>query len=157
MSVGNIGKLQENTAELCRKISQNVGRTYREASGEHRGTVQNGCETLRVSAIRGSGYVWPGKLKRPPLPSGVKRRMQNIRLECQRRRIPDVRHPSGMSAKQNFGCETSGWNVRCHSPRSTTLRWCVWICLWIPKNSSQSWIALVIKKLSKHQILTKFD
>ena len=46
MSVGNIGKLQENTAALCRKISQNVGRTYQEASGEHRGTVQNGCETL---------------------------------------------------------------------------------------------------------------
>ena len=24
-----------------------------------------------------------------------------------------------------------------------------WICLWIPKNSSQSWIALVIKKAIK--------
>ena len=57
MSVAHIGKRQENTAALCRKISQNVGRTYREASGEHRGTVQNGCETLRVSAIRRSGYV----------------------------------------------------------------------------------------------------
>ena len=39
MSVANIGKLQENTATLCRKISQNVDRTYQEASGEHRGTV----------------------------------------------------------------------------------------------------------------------
>ena len=39
------------------KIFQNVDRTYREASGEHRGTVQNGYETLRVSAISGSGYV----------------------------------------------------------------------------------------------------
>ena len=57
MSVANIWKLQENTAALCRKISQNVARTYQEASGEHRGTMQNGCETLRVSAIRGSGYV----------------------------------------------------------------------------------------------------
>ena len=28
---------------------------------------------------------------------------------------------------------------------------------WIPKNSPQSWIALVIKKLSKHQNLTQFD
>ena len=36
------------------KISQNVGR---EALGEHRGNVQNGCENLRVSAIRESGYV----------------------------------------------------------------------------------------------------
>ena len=28
---------------------------------------------------------------------------------------------------------------------------------WIPNNSPQSWIALVIKKLSKHQNLTQFD
>ena len=28
---------------------------------------------------------------------------------------------------------------------------------WIPKNSPQSWSALVIKKLSKHQNLTQFD
>ena len=28
---------------------------------------------------------------------------------------------------------------------------------WIPKNSPQYWIALVIKKLSKHQNLTQFD
>ena len=47
MSVGNIKKLQENTAAL-----------YTER------------KTLRVSAIRGSKYVWPEKLKRPPLPSG---------------------------------------------------------------------------------------
>ena len=111
MSVANIGKLQENTAALCKKISQNVGRTYREASGEHRITVQNGCETLWISTIKGFGYVWPGKLKHPPLPSGGRRRMRNIRMECQRRRIPDVRHPGGMSAQQNSGCKTSGWNV----------------------------------------------
>ena len=110
MSVANIWKLQGNTAALCRKISQNVGWTYREVSGEHHGTVQNGYETLRVNAIRGSGYVWPGKLKHPPLPSGVKRRVQNIRMECRQRRIPDVRHPGGMSAEQNSGCETSRWN-----------------------------------------------
>ena len=47
MSVGNIRKLQENTAAL-----------YTER------------KTLRVSAIRRSGYVYPEKLKRPPLPSG---------------------------------------------------------------------------------------
>ena len=73
--------------------------------------MQNICETLQVSAIKGSGYVWPGKLKRHPLPSGVKRRMQNIRMEYRQRRIPDVRHPGGMSAEQNSGCDTSGWNV----------------------------------------------
>ena len=102
MSIANIWKFQENIAALCRKISQNVGRTYREASGEHRGTVQNGCKTLQVSAIRGSGYVWPRKLKRSPLSSDV--------------RIPDV-----MVAEQNItsGCKVvaagcklvaAGWN-----------------------------------------------
>ena len=47
MSVGNIRKLQENTVAL-----------YTER------------KTLWVSTIRGFGYVWPEKLKRPPLPSG---------------------------------------------------------------------------------------
>ena len=122
MSVGNIGKLQENTAALCRKISQNIGRTYQEASEEHRGTVQNGCETLRVSAIRGSGYFWPGKLKRPPFPSGVRRRMWNIQMECRRIRIPDVRHPGGMLAEQNSECETSGWNVDGATPSGFSKR-----------------------------------
>ena len=60
------------------KISQNVGRKYQEASGEHRGIVQNGCETFQVSAVKGSGHVCPGKLKRPPLPSGIRCRMWNI-------------------------------------------------------------------------------
>ena len=54
-SVGNIRKLQENTAAL-----------YTER------------KTLQVSAIRGSGHVWPGKLKCPPLPSSVRHRMWNI-------------------------------------------------------------------------------
>ena len=47
MSVGNIRKLQENTAAL-----------YTER------------KTLQVSVIRRSGYVYPEKLKRPPPPSG---------------------------------------------------------------------------------------
>ena len=46
MSVGNIKKLQENTAAL-----------YTER------------KTLQVSVIRRSGYVYPKKLKRPPPPS----------------------------------------------------------------------------------------
>ena len=282
MSVANIWKLQKNTAALCRKISQNVGRTYREASGEHCGTVQNGCETLRVSAIRWFGYVWRGKLKRPPLPSGVRCRMWNIWSED-----PDMSdrgsckallsHPaSGAGCEisdqrirtcrtgQNSGCEMSreggmsarhnsslggmsyatrckgGPSVcaRCRDPspwwhgarisiqsnsirisqedmwvlpypdslreKHTTLvnitprtiaypiriccpdHWLKWASLatsfrqlatahiplssdgvsgcpvwtslpWIPKNSPKSRIALVIKKLSKHQNLTQFD
>ena len=102
--VANIGKLQENTATLCRKISQNVDQTYQEASGEHRGTVQNGCETLRISAIRGSGYVWSGKLKRPPLPFGVRRRMWYIRVEWRRWNIRME------CRREDSRCETSGWN-----------------------------------------------
>ena len=47
MSVGNIRKFLENTAAL-----------YTER------------KTLQVSVIRRSGYVYPEKLKRPPLPSG---------------------------------------------------------------------------------------
>ena len=103
-------------------MSQNFGRTYREALGEHHDTVQNGCETLWVSAFRGSGYVWPGKLKRLLLPSGVRRWMRNIQMECRRRRIPDVRHSGGMSAEQNSGCESSAWNVRCHTSQGGRLR-----------------------------------
>ena len=47
ISVGNIRKVQENTAALYTKR-----------------------KTLQVSVIRRSGYVYPQKLKRPPLPSG---------------------------------------------------------------------------------------
>ena len=56
MSVAHIGKFQENTTTL-----------YTER------------KNLRVSAIRGSGHVWLGKLKRPPLPSDIRHRMWNIR------------------------------------------------------------------------------
>ena len=51
----------------------------------------------------------------------------------------------------------------CHSLCSAALRWCVQMpcpdifCHGFQKNSPQSWIALVIKKLSKHQNLTQFD
>ena len=58
------------------------------------------------------------------------------------------------------GCNVvaAGWNV-------VAAGWDVqdpillvfWICLWIPKNCPQSRIALVMKKLSKHQNLTQFD
>ena len=51
------------------KISQNVGRKYQEASGEHCCTVY-WEKTLPTSVIRRSGYVYSEKLKRPPLLSG---------------------------------------------------------------------------------------
>ena len=147
MLIANIGKLQENTAALC-KI---------------------GCETLRVSAISGSRYVWLGKLKRSPLPSDV--------------RIPDVKHPGGMSAAAKFRMWTSRWNGggsrildvihpggKWRQPDGipTRVEWamipvrvewvgshtpCILDLLMDSKELSQSQISLVIKKLSKHQNL----
>ena len=219
--------------------------------------MQNGYETLRVSAIRGSEHVWPGKLKRPPLSSGVRHRIWNIQSEdldmsdrgswnvllfhpdmkypekVKRRpdRIPDVRYPArrkgdrlrvqgvgtpppsdtertslSRATPSRFPKSTRGALPYLDSLRekhttlvNTTLRtiaypiriccpdhWLMWASLatsfrqpatthipppsdgvsgrpvrtslpWIPKNSPQSRIALVIKKLSKHQNLTQFD
>ena len=164
MSIAKIGKLQENTTTLC-KI---------------------GCETFRVSAIRGFEYVYSEKLKCLPLPSGSW--------------IPDVRHPDVMAAaadfrmwyirmewrrQQNSGCDTSWWKVASvgWNGGGSRMKWagshtpCIldllmakdfkasalhvselYIALpWIPNNSPQSQIALVIKKLSKPQNLTQFD
>ena len=87
MSVANIGKLQENTA----KISQNVSRKYLEASGEHRGTVQNICETLRVSAQR-IQICLTGEVETPSSPIW--------------RQGLDAKYLEKVCA----GCETSGWN-----------------------------------------------
>ena len=36
--------------------------------------------------------------------------MQDIRVEWRRRGIPGVRHPGGMAAEKNSGCEISRWN-----------------------------------------------
>ena len=129
--------------------------------------MQNGCETLRVSAIRRSGYVWPGKLKRPPLPSGVKSRMQNIRVEWQRVPLSGLPQGEAHGTRNHHTPDDSilypdmlsGWKrptfgrppMVCPDALSGHL------LLWIPKNSPQSRIALVITKLSKHQNLTQFD
>ena len=127
MLVAHIWKLQENTAALCKMAAKLSGR-----------------------AISRSGYVWPWKskylLSHPASGagceisgwnvSGAEFRMWDIQVECRRSRIPDVRHPGGMSAEQNFGCETSGSLAKvrkpcyviptaCHSPRFAALRWCI--------------------------------
>ena len=76
-------------------------------SGSFRRTLwhcaKNGCETLRVSAISGSEYVWPGKLKRSLLPSGVRIPDVNIRVEWRRQQNSGCGHPGGMST-------AVGWN-----------------------------------------------
>ena len=165
MSVGNIGKLQENTATL-----------YTER------------KTLRASVIRRSRYVYPEKLKRPPLLSGYeisgcKMSAHGIPdMKCREPpSYPDQLHPNSLrricaamlsGSREHHVLDDnisypdmlSGWKTLtkvskpCYNPCSATLRWCVRTSLpWIPKNSPQSRIALVIKKLSKHQNLTQFD
>ena len=83
MLVENIRKLQDNTATL-----------YTER------------KTLRVSAIRRSGYVYPENLKRLPLPSGCeifrcKMSMHGSHPNVKCRRTERPPFPSG--------CEISGW------------------------------------------------
>ena len=142
VSVAYIWKLQENTAALCR----------------------NGCKTLRVNAIRRSGYAWPGKLKRllshPASSAGCETSGWNV---------PDVRHPGGMAARSPIRMKVpdvrhlGGMAARSPYPDSLPQLTRHFDGVsgrpmpWIPKNSPQSWIALVIKKLSKHQNLTQFD
>ena len=133
----------------------------------------------------------------------AKFRMWDIRVECRRRRIPDVRHLSEMLVEQLHPDSLRGYvarsPIRTPSGRSTrhsrsshpddsisypdmlsgSLSHTPYIpdllmakdfkasvlhvyelsiaLPWIPKNSPQSWIALVIKRLSKHQNLTQFD
>nr|CAN66459.1 hypothetical protein VITISV_011578 [Vitis vinifera] len=101
MSVANIGKLQENTA----KISQNVSRKYLEASGEHRGTVQNICETLRVSAQR-IQICLTGEVETPSSPIW--------------RQALDAKYLEKVCA----GCETSGWNGGGAAPSGFSKRIC---------------------------------
>ena len=64
-----IGGLQREFGDLDIKyLKQNISKSRSEISGSFNRTprhcAKNGCESLRVSAIRGSGHVWPGKLKR---------------------------------------------------------------------------------------------
>ena len=115
MSVAHIGKLQENTAALREK--------YLKMSVAHIGKLQEntvalckmGCETLRVSAIRVSAYVYPEKLKHHPLPSGAW--------------FSDVRHPDGMATAAEFRM----WYIRVESGGSRMeflLEWNVAAAEW---------------------------
>ncbi|RVW72359.1 hypothetical protein CK203_056244 [Vitis vinifera] len=115
------------TSRHCEKNISNVGRTYREASGEHRGTVQNGLQNspgeryqhcakwLRNSP--GERYqririCISGEVETHSSP--IRRQAPDAKypenVERHPARIMDVRHPGGMAAEQNFECETSGWN-----------------------------------------------
>ena len=73
------------------------------------------ADALRVSPIKGSGHVWPGKLNRPPLPSGVKRRMWNIRrkwnVDRTEFRMWDIRRRWNVGQTEFF----PGWNELCRA------------------------------------------
>ena len=81
-------------------------------------------DVLWVSAIRGSRHVYPGKLNRPPLPSGGRRRLWNIRRRWNIDRtefLPrwnELWFPSGWN-EWEF---PSGWNERCHGSQGGRLR-----------------------------------
>ena len=82
MSIENIRKLQENTVAL-----------YTER------------KTLQVSAIRRSGYVYPEKLKRPPLLSGCE--ISGCKMSAHG--IPDVKCPAPPSYPDQFHRDSPKW------------------------------------------------
>ena len=150
MSVANIWKLQENIAALCKMAANSPGKRYQMIRICLTGEVETPSSLIRHQASDAK-YL-------DGMSTG---------------RIPDVRLPGGMSAEQNSECDTSGWNggtlpypeqlhpdlLMAKDFKASVLHVSeLSIALpWIPKNSPQSLIALVIKKLSKHQNLTQFD
>ena len=88
------------------KISQNVDRKYQEASREHRCTVY-WEKTLRVSAIRRSGYVWPEKLKRLSLLSGCE--ISGCKMLAHG--IPDMKCRRTEFRMWNVGGRNSGYEI----------------------------------------------
>ena len=60
-----------------------------------------------TSTDRTSDMICPGGTSADRIPDARYPR----KVERWQGRIPDVRHPGGMLAEKNSGCETSGWNV----------------------------------------------
>ena len=145
------------------KISQNIGGKYQEASGEHNSTVQNGCSPIRVGGYQMIRIRPSGKVETPTSPirllnsrsehSGWK--VRGNRMQWQQPGANGGAHPGA-----NGGAHPGATPIWWCGPDA--LRWCIRtlypgiLLAWIPKNSPQSHIALVIKKLSKHQNLTHF-
>nr|CAN79527.1 hypothetical protein VITISV_044108 [Vitis vinifera] len=111
MSVANIGKLQENTAALCKTLSSPIRVDY---------------QMIRIRPF--------GEVETPSLPSGVRRRMQTIRIEWQQISECDtsgwkVRHPGvkwwqpdGMAAVAGYKVAATGWNGGGGRDHWTTVR-----------------------------------
>ena len=119
-----IGGLQGEFGDLDIKyLKQNISKCRWQISGSFRRTPRHCAKYLRNSP--GKCYqririCLTGEVETPSSPirrqapdakySNGMCRMWDIRVECRHSRIPDVRHPGGMAAQQNSGCDTSGWN-----------------------------------------------
>nr|CAN80667.1 hypothetical protein VITISV_000969 [Vitis vinifera] len=107
-------------------------RKYREASGEHRGTVQKNiskCQSHIFGSFRRTPRHCAKWLRNSPgkryqririrLTGEVETPSSPIRVEFRRSRISDVRHPGGMSAEQLHPDSLRGYVAR--SPIRTPL------------------------------------
>ena len=146
--------------------------------------MQNGCETLRVSVIRGSGHVWPDRIPGARYPEKVEcRRVQIVGTpppdDTERALLSGALHPDSLNGHApqcypdslmkkhttlvNITPRMIAYPIRICCPD----HWLKWASLaiahvppssdgvsgrpvrtslpWIPKNSPQSRIALVIK------------
>ena len=84
------------------KIFQNVDRTYREASGEHRGTVQN---WLRNSQGKRCRRIWICLIVEVETPSfPIRICLPDVKylekVECHLDRIPNVGYPEKMERRK---------------------------------------------------------
>ena len=124
MSVGNIRKLQENTAA----VHVWLGRRYQRIRICLTGEVETPSSPIRrqvpdakypdgMSVEKNSGCETSGWNV-----GGAEFWMWDIRVECRRSRIPDVL--SGSLTKVHKPCYVIP--TACHNPRFTALRWCVW-------------------------------
>nr|CAN69347.1 hypothetical protein VITISV_014456 [Vitis vinifera] len=98
------------------------GRTYREASGETplhyakwlRNSPGKRCQRIQICLT--------GEVETPSSP--IRRQAPDAKYPngMSVEKIPDVKHPGGMSTEQNSRCDTSWWNVRCHTLQGGRLR-----------------------------------
>ena len=162
-----IGGLQGEFGNLDNKyLKQNIPKYRSKMSGRFRRTPLHYTErkTLQVSVIRRSGYVYPEKSKRPPLPSGYRIfgckmlahgtssfpiRMWDIRMKNVGAQNSWKSHPADSISYLNMlsGCpsmvypDALRWYIRTPCPGI--------LLVWIPKNSPQSQICFGDQKAIK--------
>ena len=146
--MANIRKLQENTAALCKMAALHLGRRY---------------QMIRICPS--------GEVETPPLPFGSWIPDMNIRVESGRQPGAKWWSASGCKMVAHIRVQIGGSRVQFGGSWvqflpgyvcSDALLWCIrtpcpgMLLAWIPKNSPQSWIALMIKKAIKTPKLNTF-